>query len=127
MLAEIAVGSLLTLGGSPVHNPNLDHPNLPNLAPHIKTVKISDNNTVQSDDVYNGMNQYEAKIVFLESSGQPNVSNGRYYGLYQLNPAYLHGDYSISGQKKAAKEYLKSRYHGSWAEAYQFHITNGWW
>lgn len=65
-------------------------------------------------------------IIQKESGGRSNATNGRYYGLYQLDLAYLNGNLSESNQHKVAESYMKSRY-GSWSKAKEFWQSHNWW
>lgn len=63
------------------------------------------------------------RIKFLESSGNPNASNGQYHGLYQLGGSQGYG--SEAQQTANADAYVQGRY-GSWQAALAFHNANGW-
>lgn len=69
----------------------------------------------------------EAKewIAFKESTNNYNARNGRHIGKYQLRAEYLDGDHSPENQERVAQEYVESRY-GSWVEAKEFWLQNGW-
>lgn len=67
----------------------------------------------------------KAWIVYHESRGLYTVQNGRYYGKYQLDIAYLGGDLSPAHQDQVADQYVANRY-GSWTAAQQFWMANGW-
>ena len=64
-------------------------------------------------------------IMGKESSGNYSASNGSYYGAYQLDRAYLNGDYSAANQDKVANNYVTSRY-GSWTAAKAYWQQHGW-
>lgn len=64
-------------------------------------------------------------IAQKESSGSYTAANGRYIGRYQLDAAYLNGDYSPANQERVAEQYVASRY-GSWEAAQAFWLANGW-
>lgn len=64
-------------------------------------------------------------IVWHESRGQYNVSNGQYYGKYQLDISYLNGDLSQANQDRTAQRYVQHRY-GSWVNAKAHWVANGW-
>lgn len=64
-------------------------------------------------------------IAQKESGGSYTAQNGIFYGRYQLTNTYLNGDYSPENQERVADAYVENRY-GSWSNAYQFWITNGW-
>lgn len=68
--------------------------------------------------------QARANIVARESSGNYQIKNGRYYGAYQLDIGYLNGNLSSANQDAAAQAYVTSRY-GSWANAWIFWQTHG--
>lgn len=75
-----------------------------------------------------GMNDNAAanSIAQAESGGSYTAQNGRYYGKYQLDLAYLGGDLSPQHQEQVASQYATSRY-GSWQAAANFRATHGWW
>ena len=64
-------------------------------------------------------------IAMRESGGSYSARNGQYIGKYQLSASYLHGDYSAANQERVANNYVKSRY-GSWVNAKNFWLRNGW-
>ncbi|MBF8970903.1 LysM peptidoglycan-binding domain-containing protein [Streptococcus sp. NLN76] len=64
-------------------------------------------------------------IAQKESSGSYTAQNGIYYGRYQLTLSYLNGDLSPENQERVADDYVKNRY-GSWVQAHQFWLANGW-
>lgn len=64
-------------------------------------------------------------IAQKESSGSYTAQNGQYYGRYQLSLSYLNGDLSTENQEKVANQYVVNRY-GSWSEAKNFWLANGW-
>lgn len=64
-------------------------------------------------------------IAFRESSYSYHVRNGNHYGRFQLDTAYLHGDYSVANQERTADRYVKNRY-GSWVAAKRFWLTHHW-
>ena len=67
----------------------------------------------------------KAWIAGRESGGSYTARNGQYVGKYQLSASYLNGDYSAANQERVADQYVASRY-GSWTNAQQFWIANGW-
>lgn len=67
----------------------------------------------------------KAWIAAHESGNNYGARNGQYIGKYQLSAAYLNGDYSPANQERVADNYVKSRY-GSWANAKQQWLSNGW-
>lgn len=64
-------------------------------------------------------------IAGKESGGSYTVTNGQYIGKYQLSASYLNGDYSAENQERVANNYVSSRY-GSWTNAKQHWLQNGW-
>ena len=66
-----------------------------------------------------------AWIAAHESSGSYTARNGKYYGKYQLDLAYLKGDLSPANQEKTANEYVKNRY-GSWVKAKEHWLSLNW-
>ena len=95
---------------------------------------VSDNNnnqsnTNQTNDDTQGLSpaEQEAKdwIAWHESRDQYNVSNGQYYGKYQLDISYLNGDLSAANQERVAQQYVEQRY-GSWVNAKAHWEANGW-
>lgn len=64
-------------------------------------------------------------IAWHESRGEYTVSNGQYYGKYQLDISYLHGDLSEANQERTAQQYVEQRY-GSWVNAKAHWEANGW-
>lgn len=67
----------------------------------------------------------KAWIAQHESSNNYNARNGQYIGKYQLSSGYLNGDYSPANQEKCADQYVAQRY-GSWSNAKQHWLANGW-
>lgn len=64
-------------------------------------------------------------IAERESGGDYNATNGYHIGRYQLDPSYLNGDHSPENQEKVADDYVSGRY-GSWENAQEFWMNNGW-
>ena len=64
-------------------------------------------------------------IAGKASGGSYTVTNGQYIGKYQLSASYLNGDYSAENQERVANNYVSSRY-GSWTNAKQHWLQNGW-
>ena len=67
----------------------------------------------------------KAWIAARESGGNYGARNGQYIGKYQLSASYLNGDYSAANQERVADQYVASRY-GSWTNAQQHWMANGW-
>lgn len=65
------------------------------------------------------------QIAQAESSGSYTAQNGRYYGKYQLDISYLHGDLSPENQERTFVQYCKSRY-GSVENALIFRQIHNW-
>lgn len=64
-------------------------------------------------------------IAMRESGGNYHARNGVCYGKYQLNIAYLHGNYSKKNQERVADNYVYGRY-GSWVNAKKFWLAHHW-
>ena len=64
-------------------------------------------------------------IAAHESGNNYGARNGQYIGKYQLSAAYLNGDYSPANQERVADQYVAGRY-GSWTNAKQHWLSNGW-
>ena len=64
-------------------------------------------------------------LVNRESGGSYTAQNGRYYGKYQLDISYLHGDLSPQNQDRVAEQYVSNRY-GSWDNAWAHSQATGW-
>lgn len=72
-------------------------------------------------------NEQSAKnwIAQKESNGSYSASNGQYIGKYQLSSSMLNGDYSPENQERVADNYVTQRY-GSWQNAKEAWLANGW-
>lgn len=64
-------------------------------------------------------------IAQAESGGSYTAQNGRYYGKYQLDVSYLHGDLSPVNQDRVFQQYCNQRY-GSISNALAFRQAHGW-
>lgn len=84
------------------------------------TANTSYNSSVSGSDA-----AAKAWIANRESGGNYGATNGQYIGKYQLSASYLNGDYSAANQERVADRYVASRY-GSWTNAQQFWMANGW-
>ena len=82
-------------------------------------------NTSYSSSVSGNDAAAKAWIAARESGGSYTATNGQYIGKYQLSASYLNGDYSAANQERVADQYVASRY-GSWSNAQQFWMANGW-
>lgn len=67
----------------------------------------------------------KAWIAAHESGNNYGARNGQYIGKYQLSAAYLNGDYSPANQERVADQYVAGCY-GSWTNAKQHWLSNGW-
>lgn len=67
----------------------------------------------------------KAWIAAHESGNNYGARNGQYIGKYQLSAAYLNGDCSPANQERVADQYVAGRY-GSWTNAKQHWLSNGW-
>lgn len=65
-------------------------------------------------------------IVMPESGGNPNATNGKYYGLFQGDVAYGWPTGDVATQTKGAINYAVERY-GSISGAIAFRIAHNWW
>lgn len=72
-------------------------------------------------------NEQSAKnwIAQKESNGSYSATNGQYIGKYQLSSSMLNGDYSPENQERVADNYVTQRY-GSWQNAKEAWLANGW-
>lgn len=64
-------------------------------------------------------------IAQAESGGSYTAQNGRYYGKYQLDLAYLGGDLSPQHQDQVFQQYCNQRY-GGISNALAFRNAHGW-
>lgn len=83
-------------------------------APEVATVQVADTSSAKE------------WIAQRESGGSYNAQNGRYIGKFQLDSAYLNGDYSPANQERVAQKYVNERYGGSWDNAKAFWVAHGW-
>ena len=81
--------------------------------PEVATVQVADTSSAKE------------WIAQRESGGSYNAQNYRYIGRYQLDSAYLNGDYSPANQERVADKYVSDRY-GSWDNAKAFWVAHGW-
>lgn len=72
-------------------------------------------------------NEQSAKnwIAQKESNDSYSATNGQYVGKYQLSSSMLNGDYSPENQERVADNYVTQRY-GSWQNAKEAWLANGW-
>lgn len=64
-------------------------------------------------------------IANKESGGSYTAVNGRFYGRYQLDKQYLHGDLSAANQEKTVDNYVRNRY-GNWIQAKSHWLKFSW-
>ena len=64
-------------------------------------------------------------IAQAESGGSYTAENSQYYGKFQLDKSYLHGDYSPANQDRVFVKYCNQRY-GSVNNALSFRESHGW-
>ena len=88
-------------------------------------VSQNNNQASQSSQTTTNGSSAENKIAQAESDGSWTAQNGRYYGKYQLDSSYLHGDYSPANQEKVFHQYCNQRY-GSVQNALSFRESHGW-
>lgn len=95
---------------------------------YIPQDTTTDNN---SNDVSQTVNSNESddsaseQIAMAESSNSYTAQNGRYYGKYQLDISYLHGDLSPANQERTFIQYCNNRY-GSVENALAFRRLHNW-
>ena len=65
------------------------------------------------------------QISQAESGGSYTATNGRFYGRWQLDVSYLHGDYSPANQDRVFVQYCNQRY-GSVENALAFRQAHNW-
>lgn len=87
-----------------------------------QTSQITSNYT---STAYGSEADAKAWIAAHESGNNYGARNGQYIGKYQLSAAYLNGDYSPANQERVADQYVAGRY-GSWTNAKQHWLSNGW-
>ena len=88
-------------------------------------VSQNNNQTSQSSQTTTSGSSAESQIAQAESGGSWTAQNGQYYGKYQLDSSYLHGDYSPANQEKVFHQYCNQRY-GSVQSALSFRESHGW-
>lgn len=90
----------------------------------------------QQQQYYEPISEYDAKewIAWRESRGSYEAQNGQYWGRYQLSSGWFDGydkDYILyteeghAIQEQKIEIYVANRY-GSWANAYYFWQSHGW-
>lgn len=91
----------------------------------VEQVPVVEQSPVVEQTPSAGTNLAKEWIAQRESGGSYSATNGRYIGRYQLDSAYLNGDYSPGNQERVAENYVAQRY-GSWEAAQAFWMANGW-
>lgn len=136
---EVAPATEISQVASPETTPKVQQPVVQVAQPEYQQVQVQQVATeaVQAQPVAQvqaaqpvvtaGVGEAAAKefIAQKESGGSYTAQNGIYYGRYQLTSSYLNGDFSPENQERVADNYVLQRY-GSWENAYQFWIANGW-
>ncbi|NUE97807.1 aggregation promoting factor surface protein [Lactobacillus melliventris] len=95
----------------------------------VTALETTNNNsctqTVQAAKMSKAERAAKKWIAMRESGGNYYARNGVCYGKYQLNIAYLNGDYSKKNQERTADRYVYGRY-GSWVNAKNFWLAHHW-
>lgn len=86
---------------------------------------VAESQTQVQEPVASDTSSAKEWIAQRESGGSYNAQNGRYIGKFQLDSAYLNGDYSPANQERVANKYVSDRY-GSWDNAKAFWLAHGW-
>lgn len=86
---------------------------------------VAESQTQVQEPVASDTSSAKEWIAQRESGGSYTAQNSRYIGRYQLDSAYLNGDYSPANQERVANKYVADRY-GSWDNAKAFWISHGW-
>lgn len=89
------------------------------------TAQTSQTTSNYTSTAYGSEADAKAWIAAHESGNNYGARNGQYIGKYQLSAAYLNGDYSPANQERVADQYVAGRY-GSWTNAKQHWLSNGW-
>lgn len=133
----IHVGDVIAVvpGSEPASQQNTT--SVENTAPVApQTANVATNQQQAFSNSYNNNTNYapvasgseadaKAWIANRESGGSYTAQNGKYTGKYQLDASYLNGDYSPANQEQVADQYVAQRY-GSWSNAKQHWLNNGW-
>ena len=93
-----------------------------------KTTADDETSTQSTDtvqEVDTSTNSAKEWIAYKESGGSYTATNGKYYGLYQLDSSYLGGDFSPENQERVADKYVAERY-GNWENAKAHWLSHGW-
>lgn len=87
---------------------------------------VNESQTQVQEPVASDTSSAKEWIAQRESGGSYTAQNSRYIGRYQLDSAYLNGDYSPANQERVAQKYVNERYGGSWDNAKAFWLAHGW-
>lgn len=87
---------------------------------------VAESQTQVQEPVVSDTSSAKEWIAQRESGGSYTAQNGRYVGKFQLDSAYLDGDYSPANQERVAQKYVNERYGGSWDNAKAFWLAHGW-
>lgn len=87
-------------------------------------ISSNGNSGVTTSSSLSGNSAAEA-IAQAESGGSYTAQNGKYYGRYQLDLAYLGGDLSPQHQDEVFQQYCNQRY-GGVNQALAFRQSHGW-
>lgn len=87
---------------------------------------VAESQTQVQEPVASDTSSAKEWIAQRESGGSYTAQNSRYIGRYQLDSAYLNGDYSPANQERVAQKYVNERYGGSWDNAKAFWLAHGW-
>ena len=96
--------------------------------PQTKTVETTNQqstNTKPQQQLSSSEESAKQEIAMAESSNSYTAVNGRYYGKYQLDISYLHGDLSPANQERVFLQYCNQRY-GSVQNALVFRHIHNW-
>lgn len=94
------------------------------VAPKTTTTTTTSSNT-SSSSLSGSAAAAANAIAQAESGGSYTAQNGRYYGKYQLDISYLHGNLSPANQDRVFQQYCDQRY-GSVQNALAFREAHGW-
>ena len=87
---------------------------------------VAESQSQEQEPVASDTSSAKEWIAQRESGGSYTAQNGRYVGKFQLDSAYLNGDYSPANQERVAQRYVNERYGGSWDNAKAFWLAHGW-
>ena len=126
---KIFVGQRLVIKGNYGQQQNQNTQNTNTTSQAVAQTQTTTNNNTANTSYNSSVSGSDAAakawIANRESGGNYGATNGQYIGKYQLSASYLNGDYSAANQERVADQYVASRY-GSWTNAQQFWMANGW-